>query len=383
MNIEKKDKVVILVPKDIKTKHPSLATMKMITYCNTNNIQYQIHSDKAKHIEFVPDTIFLSTLFTYNASKYSDWISHYQKLFPHARWVVGGIFASLMPQYFKDNHNIVTHVGLDNDLDSVIPDYRALEEHGISTNKIIMYASRGCPNTCGFCCVPKIEGAFKPMPSISTVIEEAKKQRNFDGLVLFDNNFTAHPNFVQIVDEIRENNLPVDFSQGLDNLIITEEQIQALAKVSFLSQSKNGTTYIRFALDKWKQIEELERSLLWCKAHKVRAEYFAYFLYNFNDTPQELYQKLRCVEKSVLKVGKTVFLFPQEYEPLTSLKRHTYVSRGWTKQQLRGFRKLYTHIHGFLPITKTSGLFNWVGKDEQQFVNLIEKYGRGEKIEKL
>ena len=228
----------------------------------------------------------------------------------------------------------------------------------------------------------KIEGEFEPIRSILPIINNYKEQRDFSGLVLFDNNFTYHPYFNDIVNEIYESKLPVDFSQGLDNLVINEDQVKQLSQLSWGSQSQNGTNYIRFACDNWKQINGLERSLRLCKEHNIKANYFAYFLYNFNDSPKEVFAKILKVYETVMSVGKTVFLFPQEYEPLDSLNRHCHVDKGWTKTQLIGFRKLYTHIHGFLPLTMTGGLFNWIGHNETEFVNLLIKYGTGHGVVK-
>ena len=374
--------VLIVLPGGIKQKHPSLATMKFISFLKNRDILFSVFvGNMEPKIKY--SHVFLSTLFTYDSKKYSDCLSYYQKRCPDAKFMVGGIFASLMPEYFEKNHGISPFVGLCPELDAEYPDLTCLDFYGIKTDRVIVHASRGCPNSCGYCCVPKIEGPYRSFPSILETLKDAKSQKDLKGVLLFDNNFTVHPQFLEIVDELRRSELPVDFSQGLDCVPMTEEKMRALSTLRFDSQSNLGTNYIRFAFDKWGQKDGLERTLTWCRDFKIKASYFAYFLYNFKDSPSEFYEKIRCVNDVVKKVGRTVFLFPQEYAPLDSLVRHNYVSEHWTKEQLTGLRKLYTHICGFVPVTVSENIFNWIGKDEKEFLQLLDKYGHGVKVEKL
>ena len=127
------DSVLILVPKTIKAKHPSLASMKFIALCKQSNINFEIHTSN-KIANTPPDTIFLSTLFTYNSKKYRNVINFYQQLYPTATWRIGGIFASLMPQYFITNFGIQPFIGLSNELDAYVPDFLELEKHEIVTD---------------------------------------------------------------------------------------------------------------------------------------------------------------------------------------------------------------------------------------------------------
>jgi len=67
------------------------------------------------------------------------------------------------------------------------------------------FTTRGCPNRCEFCAVPKIEGAFRELP--------CWEQRP----IICDNNILAasRTHFGNVIDSVKH--LPrVDFNQGLE-----------------------------------------------------------------------------------------------------------------------------------------------------------------------
>jgi len=63
------------------------------------------------------DEIYITTLFTYEAKKTIATIKHYQQTFPEAKIVIGGIFASLMPDYIEEQTGIKPFIGYSKELD--------------------------------------------------------------------------------------------------------------------------------------------------------------------------------------------------------------------------------------------------------------------------
>lgn len=57
--------------------------------------------------------------------------------------------------------------------------------------------------------------------------------------MLLDNDFFGNPNWQDCIDEIRDMDLRVNFSQGLNIRIISEKQADALASVKFRDSSNN------------------------------------------------------------------------------------------------------------------------------------------------
>tara|TARA_Y100000034_G_C6641505_1_gene280422 strand:+ start:28 stop:588 length:561 start_codon:yes stop_codon:yes gene_type:complete len=96
--------------------------------------------------------------------------------------------------------------------------------------------------------VPEKEGKPK---SVNT-IEKLWTQRTSNFLVLLDNDFFGNPEWKDRIEEIKELNLKVNFSQGLNIRIISERQAQALASVKFRNL-KNTSSQVTFA---WDQIND-------------------------------------------------------------------------------------------------------------------------------
>jgi hypothetical protein len=66
--------------------------------------------------------------------------------------------------------------------------------------------------------VPQLEPKFEPKDSIKRLIYPGHKK-----VVLWDNNILASPYWRNIFDELEESGLEVDFNQGLDARLLTEE----------------------------------------------------------------------------------------------------------------------------------------------------------------
>ncbi len=130
------------------------------------------------------------------------------------------------------------------EIDQMNPDY---DLYGYEHN--IGFAMRGCRFKCGFCVVPRKEGKAHFKSTISNLITN-KSKSNF--LMLLDNDFFGNPNWKDCIDEIKDMNLRVNFSQGLNIRIISEKQAQALASVHF-TNSSGKYKQVTFA---WDQIED-------------------------------------------------------------------------------------------------------------------------------
>ena len=136
------------------------------------------------------------------------------QLFPNAKVTVGGVFPSLNPEWFqKWNGAVTVHKGLCAEIENIAPKYdvniQSEDENPYPRDKMVLYASRGCPNKCCYCAVPRLEGGLKPFKSIAGMLNAANMPYA-SSVVLFDNNFTAHPYFDTIVDELIDFGLPVD-----------------------------------------------------------------------------------------------------------------------------------------------------------------------------
>lgn len=105
------------------------------------------------------------------------------------------------------------------------------------------FTSRGCIRECPFCIVPIKEGSIKPHSPLSEFV-----QTGHDKVMIMDNNLLAAPNCIEVLDELYERNHRVNFTQGLDIRLVTDELASKLARLRYRSSSFKST-YIHFAFD--------------------------------------------------------------------------------------------------------------------------------------
>ena len=70
----------------------------------------------------------------------------------------------------------------------------------------IGFTTRGCVRNCPFCVVPKKEGKLRKSSEIADIINPKSNV-----VIILDANFTADPDCLQKLKEIKERNLVVDF----------------------------------------------------------------------------------------------------------------------------------------------------------------------------
>lgn len=193
------------------------------------------------------------------------------------------------------------------------PDY-ALVPHWDSS---IMFATRGCIRKCAFCAVPRLEGkTVGPAEGVRELVHPDHKK-----VVLWDNNILGVSNWREVVEELRELNVEVDFNQGLDARLITEEVANDLSQLRIRP--------VRMAYDIPGETKALERAIPALEyAGFNRRRMHVYTLYNFTDTPEDFLKRV----VDLLAWG--VISYPMRYEPLNSLVKNKYVSPHWTAQQL-------------------------------------------------
>jgi len=99
------------------------------------------------------------------------------------------------------------------------------------------FTTRGCIRKCPFCVVPKKEGKIRIEGDIYDLWDGKSRD-----VVLLDNNILALPeHFRKICSQLRKEKLRVDFNQGLDCRLLTEDIAKELAVLSHIEY--------RFAFD--------------------------------------------------------------------------------------------------------------------------------------
>lgn len=395
---------LLLIEPDTKSIAPNLALLKWATWAEENNHTYQYIIGKKEFLKKEPDIILMSCIFSFYSEAYKKLIHHYHFLFPKARFLVGGAFPTLNPKWFKENFPYTeVHEGTHPDIEDLSPKYSIIRRELISldilkqdvlkspdnkqlkkqlssdirkdwSRKIIGYASRGCVNACKYCAVSKLEGKMRSFPTIKPMLEKGIKEiKNPTGVVLYDNNFTAHEYFDNICDELEECKLPVDI-HGLHVSDFTEHHAERFARLKWGAQHEAGTAYMRFSFDFVGYQPHIHRALKLVEKHKIKAAFFCYMLFNWVDSPDDFWKRIVQAQEMTDDVGRTIFLFPQRFEPLDSLERNKFVGTKWDKELVAGVVKLYTFMHGFLPVTTSHNIFNWIGYTKEEFFDNARKF---------
>ena len=147
-------------------------------------------------------------------------------------------------------------------IDRMQPDYSLYPS--IDHKTAYGFLTRGCPNKCKWCVVPKKEGNIRPYMDIEEIAIEGRKN-----IILMDNNILASDYGLGQIEKIIRLNLHVDFNQGLDARSVTDDIAKLLAKVKRIKR-------IRFGCDTPKQIVECERATALIEKYGYKGEYFFY-----------------------------------------------------------------------------------------------------------
>src|ERR1035437_1129421 len=383
------NKNILLIEPGYKNKYPPLGLMKLAQYHGPRGKRDKVTFIKGEdHSAFGAawDRIYITTLFSFEFSRIAQSIDfalkvangHADKIF------VGGIAASLMPEQFAARsawqgirfiQGLLTGspakaLQLDEfseelysddiqgpAIEDLIPDYSILDQIEYKypvRDAYFAYASRGCIRKCTFCGVPKLEGDQRDSESITAVVRniEARYGPKKD-LILMDNNIVASPRFHEIIAEIRDlgfvpdaklsvGRVPVqrrvDFNQGVDARILCKDPgyLRDLATICLKP--------LRIAFDHLGLKAPYERAVRY--AHEFGLLSMSnYMLYNFHDTPADLFERMRLNVTLNEELGLRIWSFPMRFQP-TNRPDRTYVGEKWTRYQLRSMQIILQATHG-------------------------------------
>ncbi len=150
------------------------------------------------------------------------------------------------------------------------------------------FTMRGCRFNCSFCVVPEKEGK----PKSNNTINEIWTNRSSDFLILLDNDFFGNPEWQDRIDEIKEYNLRVCFSQGLNIRIITKAQAESLVDLRFRNL-KATKKQMHFAWDRIKDEQKIIRGINTCLNAGLLPNQMAFFvLIGYDSTQDEDYHRV-------------------------------------------------------------------------------------------
>src|SRR5439155_19067705 len=110
---------VLLVEPDYYTRYPPLGLLKLAEFerGRGNEVQLVRGDEPAAN----PDEVYVTSLFTYSWRAVHQAVRLYKDRFPEAHLVVGGIYASLLPNHAALSGADEVHVGLIPEIEDVMP----------------------------------------------------------------------------------------------------------------------------------------------------------------------------------------------------------------------------------------------------------------------
>lgn len=393
---------ILLVEPGYKSKYPPLGLMKIAAY----------HKRLGDRVAFVKgcvpkmrserwDRVYVSSLFTYYWKETVKAIEFYQESVPRrSDVIVGGVLATLL----KDDLELATGATVKPGLldtpgvldpgdkikiDTLTPDYSILNEANHTynlQNSYLGYATRGCPNRCSFCAVHKIEPIFNgyfPLRKQIQLIEELYGEKQ--DLILMDNNVLASERFSDIIQDIKAlgfgkgatysyrnktgristRNRYVDFNQGLDARLLSEEKMALLSEIAIRPA--------RIAFDDIRFRDLYEEKIRLAAKYGIR-HLSNYILYNFNDHPDEFYDRLMVNLDLNEELGLKIFSFPMRYVDLQSKNRLTStpgnIGKHWNVKYLRAIQSVLIPTRGIVG-TKRDYFLKAFGKNHKEFHRIL------------
>lgn len=231
---------------DIDSKIPNLALKKIEKY----------HLDKGDEViwnnelmAYSVDKIYVSCIFTKNRNKAKYW-----EMFDNS--IIGGTGYDLKVKLTKEIEKVKPKINWG-------------------------FTTRGCIRNCDFCFVPEKEGKIRAVADIYDIWDGESKD-----IILMDNNILGlKKHFFKICDQLKKENLRVDFNQGLDVRVLTDKMAKYLKELK--------TREIRFAFDDIKLKDIILDKLKILNKYNIRGLW--YILVGFNSTIEEDIERVRIL----------------------------------------------------------------------------------------
>lgn len=156
----------------------------------------------------------------------------------------------------------------------------------------------------------------------------------------------------------------VDFNQGIDSRLITDENMAKLAEIPIRP--------VRIAFDHWSLRKEYEEAVRTAVRHG-HTNLSNYILYNFDDKPVELYWRLKLNVELCEELNASIYSFPMKYHPIEDpdyFSNRDYVGKYWNRKFIRTIQAILNSTKG--KVGKGHDFFcKAFGSNEEEFYKLL------------
>jgi hypothetical protein len=212
-------------------------------------------------------------------------------------------------------------------------------------------------------------------------LKNINKQKFYDildyyNLIKFDT--TTKENLLLSYDELKDiyeryrNKSPklryVDFNQGTDARYVTDELMKLMSEIPIRP--------LRIAFDYIGLKKQYTEAVKLAAKYEIK-ELSNYILYNFNDKPEDLYNRLQINIDLCKELDIDIFSFPMKYIPLfgEDAKHRDYTGKFWNKKFIRAIQSILNVSKGIVaPASKndkTSFFHRAFGNNLDEFLELL------------
>lgn len=162
----------------------------------------------------------------------------------------------------------------------------------------------------------------------------------------------------------------VDFNQGVDARLFTEQKARLLASIAIKP--------LRIAFDDIRTRPAYERAIRWSVLAGIK-DFSNYLLYNFRDEPIDLYRRLLINVRLCDELNVNIYSFPMKYHPLRKGKEidndyshnRDYIGLHWNRKYIRAIQAILNSTKGKVGRGQ-SFFFEAFGHSEEEFLELLE-----------
>ena len=162
----------------------------------------------------------------------------------------------------------------------------------------------------------------------------------------------------------------VDFNQGVDARLFNKTNVKLLASIAIRP--------LRIAFDDLKSRRAYENAVRLSVDAGIK-DFSNYLLYNYKDTPEELYIRLRINVDLCDELGVSIYSFPMKYHPIRNeinseidySHNRDYIGVHWNRKYIRAIQAILNSTKG--KVGKGTSFFEEAfGKNLTEFKELLE-----------
>lgn len=162
----------------------------------------------------------------------------------------------------------------------------------------------------------------------------------------------------------------VDFNQGVDARLFTEEKVKLLSTIAVKP--------LRIAFDDIRTKSYYEKAVRMSVKYGLR-DFSNYLLYNFQDKPDDLYERLKFNVDLSEELNVSIYSFPMKFHPIRKTSDMTedfshnrdYIGKYWNRKYIRAIQAILNSTKGKIGRGKTY-FEKAFGKNLDEFHSLLD-----------